>query len=155
VKTDRNGRFSFLGIPRGTYLLAFVVPERAGRLLGVCPVLVPIPESGRELDIGTLVAQAAGRVAGTIRLRRGGQGIAGMQVRIGSRDYPGDWTEEFLTSGDGRFTAMMPPGGILVEARPVGGVPFPGTGLRVEPKAASVAVGKTTHVELWVGSGLR
>jgi len=155
VKTDRNGRFSFLGIPRGTYRLAFVVPERAGRMLGVCPALVPIPESGRELDIGTLVAQPAGRVAGTIRLRRGGQGIAGMQVRIGSRDYPGDWTEEFLTNGDGRFTAMMPPGGILMEARPVGGVPFPGTGLRVEPKAASVAVGKSTHVELWVGSGLR
>lgn len=155
VRSDRDGRFTFPGISQGTYRLAFVVPDRSGRMLGVCPLLVPIRESVRDLDIGTLVAQPVGRVSGTIRLRRGGQGVAGMQVRIQSRDYGDDWTEEFLTGGDGRFTAMMPRGGIVVEARPVGGVPFPGTGLRVEPKVASVTVGKTTIVELRVGSASR
>ncbi len=155
VRTDRSGRFLVAGVSPGAYRLSFTVPNRTGTMLGAFPMEVTVRESAREIDLGTVVAMPAGRVAGTVRWGRNGNPLPGIQVRITARCQGKVWVEESLTSDDGRFEAAVPSGEVRVEARPVGGVPLPGSRQSIVARSVRVSNGETVTTDLWMGGRVR
>jgi hypothetical protein len=110
MRTDRDGRFDFRGLPRGTYELRIDLPERFAPWR---PVRVQLDDE-RACSAFDSIARFNGRVTGQL-LDEDGQPSAGVALEIAAASTRDAATPPYVrsvtTAADGRFEfAPLPPG---------------------------------------------